>query len=184
MYPSISVRYIYGMNRDRVTRVEHDARTGGTDPGVVPRTLARVRTQRQVVDYALQRRALLVDVHSGRAAVAEVCDAGPYLLRAARFHGEPTDQACPVCRKERLTLVSWVFGEALRHSAGTARRPDELERLASLHDDFSVHVVEVCHSCRWNHLVLSYVLGTGGDPAAEGGSGRSRGRDRRRTAAE
>ena len=123
-----------------------------------------MRTQRQVVDYALQRRALLADVHAGRVAVAEVCDASPYLLRAARFHGEPTDQTCPVCRKERLTLVSWIFGDALRHAAGTARRPDELERLAALHADFSVHVVEVCRTCRWNHLVLSYVLGTGGDP--------------------
>ena len=182
MYPSISSRYIYGMIRGCVTRLEHGARTGEADPGVVPRTLARVRTQRQVVDYALQRRALLADVHSGRVAVAEVCDAGPYLLRAARFHGEPTDQTCPVCRKERLALVSWVFGDALRHAAGTARRPDELEHLAGLHDDFSVHVVEVCRSCRWNHLVLSYVLGTGGDPDA--GTGRGRARDRRRTAAE
>ena len=49
---------------------------------------------------------------------------------------------------------------------------------AALHADFSVHVVEVCRTCRWNHLVLSYVLGTGGDPD----TGRTR--DRRRTVAE
>ena len=154
-------------------------RAGGPDGGGVHSAYPdRVRTQRQVVDYALQRRALLADVHAGRVAVAEVCDARPYLLRAARFHGEPTDQACPVCRKERLALVSWVFGDALRHAAGTARRPDELERLAALHADFSVHVVEVCRTCRWNHLVLSYVLGTGGDPD----TGRTR--DRRRSVAE
>ena len=60
--------------------------------------------------------------------------------------------------------MSWVFGDALRHAAGSARRPDELERLAALHADFSVYVVEVCRTCSWNHLVLSYVLGTGGDP--------------------
>jgi hypothetical protein len=144
-----------------------------------------VRTQRQVVDYALQRRSLLADVHAGRVAVSDVCDAGPYLLRAARFHGEATEQTCPVCRKERLALVSWIFGDALRHAAGTARRPDELEHLAARHDDFSVHVVEVCRSCRWNHLVLSYVLGTGGDPATgSDGTTRGRARDRRRTAAE
>jgi hypothetical protein len=137
-----------------------------------------------VVDYALQRRALLADVHAGRIAVAQVCDAGPYLLRAARYHGEPTEQTCPVCRKERLTVVSWIFGDALRQAAGTARRPDELERLAAAHDDFSVHVVEVCRTCRWNHLVLSYVLGTGGDPDRGTDTGRSRARDRRRTVAE
>ena len=33
----------------------------------------------------------------------EVCDASPYLSRAAKYHGEATDVACPVCRKERLT---------------------------------------------------------------------------------
>jgi hypothetical protein len=137
-----------------------------------------------VVDYALQRRALLADVHAGRIAVAQVCDAGPYLLRAARYHGEPTEQTCPVCRKERLTVVSWIFGDALRQAAGTARRPDELERLAAAHDDFSVHVVEVCRTCRWNHLVLSYVLGTGGDPDRGTDTGRGRARDRRRTVAE
>ncbi|NMI01538.1 DUF5318 family protein [Pseudonocardia acidicola] len=132
-------------------------------------------TQRQVVDYALQRRALLADVHSGRVGVAEVCDASPYLLRAARFHGEPSEQACPVCRKERLSLVSWIFGEELKHAAGSARKPEELERLAEIYSEFSVYVVEVCRTCSWNHLVLSYVLGTGGRP---------RRTDRRRTAAE
>lgn len=121
----------------------------------------RVRTQRQVVDYALQRRALLADVHAGRVGTASVCDASPYLLRAARFHGEQTDQTCPVCRKENLTLVSWIFGDSLKHASGSARKPAELDELAERYDDFSVYVVEVCRTCSWNHLVLSYALGTG-----------------------
>jgi Family of unknown function (DUF5318) len=137
-----------------------------------------------VVDYALQRRALLADVHAGRVAVGDVCDAGPYLLQAARFHGEPTEQACPVCRKERLTVVSWIFGENLRHAAGSARRPEELERLAAAYDEISVHVVEVCRTCRWNHLVLSYVLGRGEDPERNGAPGTRTRADRRRTVAE
>ncbi|MBW0094081.1 DUF5318 domain-containing protein [Pseudonocardia sp. KRD-184] len=120
-----------------------------------------MRTQRQVVDYALQRRALLADVHAGRVATASVCDASPYLLRAARFHGEQTDQTCPVCRKENLTLVSWIFGDSLKHASGSARKPAELDELAERYDDFSVYVVEVCRTCSWNHLVLSYALGTG-----------------------
>jgi hypothetical protein len=133
-----------------------------------------------MVDYALQRRSLLADVHAGRTGVAEVCDASPYLLRAARFHGEPGGQSCPVCRKERLTLVSWVFGASLKHADGSARTSAELERLATVHSDFSVYVVEVCRTCSWNHLVLSYVMGT--DHEDEGGGlGRP---ERRRTAAE
>ncbi|MGW0517701.1 MULTISPECIES: DUF5318 domain-containing protein [unclassified Crossiella] len=121
-----------------------------------------MRTQRQVVDYALQRRALLAEVYSGRSGVMEVCDASPYLLRAAKFHGEPSTVTCPVCRKEPLTLVSWVYGDELKHAAGSARTAEELARMATLFVEFSVYVVEVCRTCSWNHLVQSYVLGTGG----------------------
>src|SRR5437660_11735922 len=93
------------------------------------RTLLCVRTQRQVVDYALQRRALLAEVYSGRVGTAEVCDASPYLLRAAKFHGQATDVTCPVCRKEPLTLVSWIYGDELKHAAGAAGTTDELAKL-------------------------------------------------------
>jgi hypothetical protein len=126
-----------------------------------------------MVDYALQRRALLADVYAGRVGVAEVCDASPYLLRAARFHGEASEVTCPVCRKEKLTEVSWVFGEHLKHLSGSARTPAELSSMDAAQPEFSVYVVEVCRTCSWNHLVQSYVLGT---PAAS--------RRRRRTAAE
>jgi hypothetical protein len=128
-----------------------------------------------VVDYALRRRALLAEVYAGRVGVTDVCDANPYLLRAAKFHGEPGDVTCPVCRKEQLTQVSWVYGDELKHSSGSARMSDELARMASAFTEFSVHVVEVCRTCGWNHLVRSYVLGSG--DLGETGS-------RRRTAAE
>jgi hypothetical protein len=135
----------------------------------------RVPTHRQVVDYALQRRALLAAVYAGRVGTAEVCDASPYLVRAARFHGRPTEQQCPVCRKEKLAHVWWVFGEELRQASGSARKPEELEELAARHGEFSAYLVEVCRTCGWNHLVQSSVLGTGAHPD------RPR---RRRTAAE
>ncbi|MBP2364872.1 DUF5318 family protein [Pseudonocardia parietis] len=119
---------------------------------------------RQVVDYALQRRALLADVRAGRVGPEEVCDAGAYLHRAARFHGRTVEQTCPMCRKEPLAQVSWVFGESLRHVSGSARSAEDLEQLADHHAEFTVHVVEVCRSCGWNHLVRSFVLGTGRRP--------------------
>ncbi len=140
-----------------------------------PRTLCCVRTQRQVVDYALQRKALLAEVHSGRVGTMDVCDANPYLLRAAKFHGEPGDVACPVCRKEPVTKVSWVYGDELKHASGSARAPEELVRMSALFAEFTVYVVEVCRTCGWNHLVQSYVLGTGGVDTHK---------PRRRTAAE
>jgi hypothetical protein len=120
-----------------------------------------VRNQRQVVDYALQRRALLAELYSGRVSTMDACDATPYLLRAAQFHGTPSKVTCPVCRKEALTNVRWVYGDELKHAAGSARSPEELERMANLFGEFTVYVVEVCRSCGWNHLIRSYVLGTG-----------------------
>jgi len=118
-----------------------------------------VRLQRQVVDYALQRKSRLAEVYSGRTGVAEVCDASPYLLRAAKFHGRPSSVRCPICRKEQVTIVSWVFGDKLGQVSGSARTTEEILRLAVSQEEFSVHVVEVCRTCSWNHLVQSYVSG-------------------------
>ncbi len=146
------------------------------------RTLVTVRLQRQVVDYALRRRSLLAEVYSGRTGVSEVCDANPYLLRAAKFHGKTSSVMCPICRKEQLTLVSWVFGDHLGAVSGSARTAEELVLLATRYDEFSVHVVEVCRTCSWNHLVKSYVLGA--VPPPKGSRGTRTARGRARTASE
>src|ERR1700754_4194981 len=111
------------------------------------RTLVTVRLQRQVVDYALRRRSLLAEVYSGRTGVTEVCDANPYLLRAAKFHGKTSEVMCPICRKEQLTLVSWGVGDHLGEVSGSARSTEELVMLAAKFDEFAVHVVEVCRTC-------------------------------------
>jgi len=118
-----------------------------------------MRSQRQVVDYSLQKRALLREVYAGRVGTYEVCDASPYLLSAARFHGEPTDQRCPVCRRENLTHVHYVYGDELKRSAGQARSRVELPALAMSVREFQVYVVEVCRGCGWNHLVEQFLLG-------------------------
>ena len=118
-----------------------------------------MRTQRQVVDYSLQKRALLRDVYSGRVGTYEVCDASPYLLSAARFHGEPTEDRCPVCRRENVTLVHYIYGDELKQSAGQARSRVELPLLAKSVREIQVYVVEVCRGCGWNHLVEQFLLG-------------------------
>jgi hypothetical protein len=125
-----------------------------------------MRTQRQVVDYSLQKRALLREVYSGRVGVYEVCDASPYLKNAARFHGEPTEVRCPVCRRENLTHVHYIYGDELKQSAGQARKLAELPVLAMTLREFQVYVVEVCRGCGWNHLVEQYLLGRDGLPSA------------------
>ena len=118
-----------------------------------------MRTQRQVVDYSLQRRSLLRDVYAGRVGTYEVCDASPYLLSAARVHGEATDERCPICRRENLTRVNYIYGDELRQSAGQARSSAELPSLAMTLREFQVYVVEVCRGCTWNHLVEQFILG-------------------------
>jgi len=115
--------------------------------------------QRQFVDYSLRRRALLKEVYAGRVGTYEVCDASPYLRSAAKFHGEPTEDRCPVCRRENLTHVHYIYGDELKTSAGQARRKVELDPLAATFGEFQVYVVEVCRGCGWNHLVAQYLLG-------------------------
>ena len=75
------------------------------------------------------------------------------------------DIACPVCRKESLTHVYWVYGDEIKHIAGSARLPAELETMAGSFGEFSVYQVEVCRTCSWNHLVASFVMGKKGEPA-------------------
>jgi hypothetical protein len=132
------------------------------------RSYARhVWSQRSVVDYGLARRAtlnaLLGQAPGGPTLPQDACDAHPYLLRAARFHGEPTGRDCPVCRRERLVDVSYVYGEQLGRLEGRVAGRAELAAMAREHGEFRVYVVEVCAGCAWNHLVQSYVLGDGVD---------------------
>jgi len=126
-----------------------------------------MRSQRQIVDYSLQRRAVLRDVLSGRVGTYEVCDASPYLKNAARFHGESTEQPCPICHRENLTHVHYIYGDELKQSAGQARNRAELSVLAMTLREFQVYVVEVCRVCNWNHLVEQYLLGRDGLGSAD-----------------
>jgi len=137
------------------------------------RTLDCVWSQRSVVDYGLARRAALTALRgTGSTSREDVCDAHPYLLRAARYHGNPADRDCPVCRAHGLVEVSYVYGDELGQYSGRVKSPQELEEMAHEHGEFRVYVVEVCagspegsvgpgNGCGWNHLVQSYVLGDG-----------------------
>lgn len=129
------------------------------------------------MDYALQRRSVLADLHANRTTTMDVCDAHPYLQRAARYHGEPTEETCPVCRKERLTNVHYVYGDELRSASGQARTVAELHRMGMDLRAFTVYVVEVCRSCGWNHLALSFVLGRDGLPGQDGAERREAARE-------
>lgn len=137
---------------------------------VRPRTLSRMEA-RDVVDYALQRRARLTDLSAGRIPRGDVCDAHPYLQLAARHYGAPAAHPCPVCTKSRLVHVHYVYGEALGRTAGQAKSVGELAVMQSRYADFDVYLVEVCGGCGWNHLLRSFVLGQGRDELSSAAGG-------------
>jgi Family of unknown function (DUF5318) len=72
---------------------------------------------------------------------------------------------CPVCSRVGLTRVNYSFGDCFKADVnGRARTRKELVDMSRELAEFTVYVVEVCEECRWNHLVSSFVLGTG-EPA-------------------
>src|SRR5829696_7009326 len=128
-----------------------------------PRTLLPMWSQREVIDYALQRRSTLQALRrpGRRLARQEACDADPMLIRAAKHHGEPSNVNCPVCESDDLVNLHYVFGDQLGQYSGRIKRTTELEEMAHAFGEFKVVVVEVCPACGWNHMILSYLLGDG-----------------------
>lgn len=136
-------------------------RRGTAGPAPDPDPVAHPDRPRAVVDHALQRRAALRRLFGGRGLDSDLCDADPYLLRAARFHGEPAGQPCPACRDEGLVTVTYVYGDELGPYSGRIRKGEELPAMSFAFGAFSVYVVEVCQRCHWNFLLTTYVLGDG-----------------------
>ncbi len=118
-------------------------------------------TPREVVDYALQRRAALEQVAHGRIYREEICDADPNLKRTSRWHGIVTTRYCPVCKIERLREISYVFSKELGPFSGRIKKPQEITEMAPNFGQIRVFVVEICELCGWNHLYRSYVVGDG-----------------------
>ncbi|MCG5215663.1 DUF5318 family protein [Streptosporangium soli] len=123
-------------------------------------------SQRAVVDYGLAKRATVGSLRAGRATTHDICDAHPDLLRAARYHGEATERLCPVCERQNVTNVTYVYGDELGRSVGRVKASSDLVEMAHEYREFRVYVVEVCQGCAWNHLTVSFVLGNG-DPPTE-----------------
>src|ERR1700753_1743705 len=125
------------------------------------RTLSVMGTRRSVVEYGLARRATIASVYAGHTTVSDVCEAHPYLLRAAKFHGEPTEAPCPICRKTKLTHVTYVYGDELGQYEGRVKRGPELDEMAAEYGEFRGYVGEVCQNCGWDPLATSLRPGHG-----------------------
>lgn len=109
------------------------------------------------VDYTLAKRALLGEVRDGLRSWADICDAHPELMRAAKHVGEETRRDCPVCSKAKLRLVTYVYGDGLREANGRVWPLDVGLSMAADRPGAWCYVVEVCTGCQWNHLSEAFV---------------------------
>ena len=121
-------------------------------------TTLTLRSLRAYIDYTLDKRATLMGLFRG---VVDACDADPYLMRAAKYHGEKVDRKCPVCKKLELVELRYTFGDQLGQFSGRIKSPEELASMESEFGEFSVYVVEVCRGCSWNNLCSTFILGDG-----------------------
>ena len=110
------------------------------------------------VDYRLQRRRLLSDIESGVVDRAEACDIHPELLRVARNAVPQSGEDCPLCSKEDIRLVAYVFGPRLGAGGKCVISDEELQRISRRQGKFISYEVEVCATCGWNHLLRRYPL--------------------------
>ena len=108
------------------------------------------------VDFTLAKRALLREFRVGLLSRFEICDAHPELLRAAKYVGAPASRTCPVCGRDRLKLLAYVYADDLRDNNGRVWELKEALALAAAHRGGHCYVVEVCTDCSWNHLSQAF----------------------------
>src|SRR5438094_10550174 len=131
-------------------------------PGRARKALHAARKGLGVVDYTLAKRALLREFRRGVLSRFEICDAHPELLRAARYVGERSSRSCPVCDRDELRLLAYVYGDDLKANNGRVWELDKALSLAADHQGSRCYVVEVCTSCSWNHLREAFVARSAG----------------------
>jgi hypothetical protein len=108
------------------------------------------------VDYTLRKRSILRDFRVGRLSRYDVCDAHPEMQRIAKNVGEKTRSDCPVCGRQKLRLLNFVFGETLGNDNGRVFPSKAIfNGLREKYGTFTCYIVEVCIDCNWNQLIRS-----------------------------
>jgi hypothetical protein len=73
--------------------------------------------------------------------------------------GESTAELCPICEEQNVVLVSYAFGPGLPPSGRCVASKADVTRVTrSSNGDVACYVVEVCTTCRWNHLAQTFVV--------------------------
>lgn len=115
----------------------------------------------------MQRAHTLAGWRAGRLPREQLCDASFLLRTAARYHGRPARAGggtCPVCQETNLKEVTWVYGEEIGNHANSARSQQEIAAWADAGKHFTVHTVEICPDCGWNHILTSRTAGPSPEP--------------------
>jgi hypothetical protein len=116
---------------------------------------------RAVVEFALERKALLSAIQNGDPLLDDPFDAHEYLFKAAQFHGELTTRDCPVCQSQKLVELRYVYSKELGPYSGRIKSQNEINEMAYRFGNLKVFTVEVCSACNWNYLIRSYQVGDG-----------------------
>lgn len=114
--------------------------------------MTRMFTYEHEVSHEWQRRHTLRELKRGHMPIDVACDADFLLRAAAQHHGVESSRPCPVCGGA-MRDVRCVYSEKLGRRTGTARSEAEIDRLAAEVGALTVHIVEVCPSCKWNYLL-------------------------------
>lgn len=115
-----------------------------------------------VIDYTLAKRALLRRARAGMLSTFEICDAHPELMRAARHVGEPASRECPVCKKDDLKLLAYVYADGLKQNSGRVWSLNTALTMTARFTGAACYVVEVCTACQWNHLSEAFTARNAG----------------------
>lgn len=128
-------------------------------PGMELHELADVHPLSGARSYRLIRHQLLERYRAGLVKRSSICEADPLLKAAATYHGIRTQVPCPVCGELSIASVLWVYGDDLKRASGSARVPGEIQRFIDEGKQFTIHQVELCRSCGWNHILESWEAG-------------------------
>lgn len=105
------------------------------------------------VSHEWERRTTLRAYRASRVRREDICDADFLLKAAAEHHGTDAPRDCPVCAAQ-MREVLWIYGDNLGRRSGTARSAEEIDDIVAEVGPVTVHRVEVCRSCGWNHLLV------------------------------
>ena len=117
------------------------------------------RTRDATIDYRMVRRAFIERVHAGDVSLREACDAERDLLRAAKHYGTSRRTPCPLCAKESLRNVTYLFGPRLPKSGRCITSSAELRDFDRRTEHYTAYIVEVCLECEWHHLLRAVPQG-------------------------